>query len=56
MAGSGRSRTVCLRSVEAFAATAQAEIDAGAVDRRDGTIILSAVRRWHSDQVWDLWR
>ena len=43
-------------SVEAFAAAVQAEIDGGTVDRRDGALILWAVRRWHCDRVWDLWQ
>lgn len=43
-------------SVEAFAAFAQGQMDAGTLDRRDGPHILAAVRRWHDDRVWDLWQ
>jgi hypothetical protein len=42
-------------SLEAFEAAAQAMIDAGTLDRRDGPVVLASIRRWHTDEVWALW-
>ena len=43
-------------SSEAFAAAAQAEMDAGSLDPRDGPYVIAAVRRWHNERPWDGWR
>jgi hypothetical protein len=43
-------------SLDAFVAMAQAQIDAGELDPRDGPPILAAIRRWHTDEVWGLWQ
>lgn len=43
-------------SLEAFEAMAQAQIDAGDFDPRDGPVVLAAIRRWHTDEVWGLWQ
>lgn len=39
-------------SLEGFAASAEAGVDAGALDRRDGACMVGAVRRWHADRAW----
>jgi hypothetical protein len=40
-------------SLDAFEAKVQADMDAGALDRRDMPGVLAALRRWHTDpQVW----
>jgi hypothetical protein len=43
-------------SLEAFEAAAQGMINAGDLDPRDGPMLLSSIRRWHSDEVWGLWQ
>ena len=43
-------------SFEAWAASAQADIDAGLLDPRDGPVLIAAVERWHTDEVWGLWQ
>lgn len=43
-------------SLDAFEATAQGSMDAGALDRRDGCVLLRAIRQWHADRVWDVSR
>lgn len=43
-------------SLEAFAASAQASMDAGTLDPRDGRDIVQAVRGWHADRVWEVWQ
>lgn len=43
-------------SFDAFAAAAQAMIDSGELDHRDGPVVLAAIRRWHADEVWGLWQ
>ena len=43
-------------SLEAFAASAQTEMDAGTLDQRDGPDLLAAVQRWHQDAVWEVSR
>ena len=43
-------------SLEAFDSEAQAGIDAGTLDGRDMPVILTAVRRWHADGLFSMWR
>lgn len=43
-------------SVNGFAAMAQAAMDAGTLDRRDGPHIIAGVARLHRDGVWELWQ
>lgn len=43
-------------SLDGFAAHVRAEIASGALDPRDGPVVLMVVQRWSRDRVWDLWR
>lgn len=42
-------------SLEAFAAAARADMEAGTLDPGDGPDVLGAVRGWHEDRLWDVW-
>ena len=43
-------------SAEGFCNMARAAMDAGTLDGRDGVVLQAVIRRWHTDQVWDLWQ
>lgn len=42
-------------SFENFADEAQADIDAGTLDRIDMPIVLECLRRWEREQIWGRW-
>ena len=43
-------------SFDAFADVVQAGIASGTYDEGDMPLVLTCLRRWHSDGVWGLWR
>lgn len=42
-------------SMEAFAATTMAEMEAGKLDSVDVPVVLQCLRNWHRDRVWGGW-
>ena len=43
-------------SLDNMAQAWRSMIDAGTLDRRDGEALITIIRRWHSDRVWDHWQ
>ena len=42
--------------MDAFADKVQVDVAAGKLDRKDITMVLAALHRWHRDRVWAGWR
>lgn len=47
---------VAYGSMDAFAEQVQAGIDAGTLDRVDMPVVITALRKWHTDGVWGAWQ
>jgi hypothetical protein len=47
---------VAFGSLDAFADKVNADIGAGKLDRIDGPLLLTAVRKWHVDMLWQGFR
>ncbi len=43
-------------SLEAYEDEVNAGIDTGRYNSRDMPLVLSAIRKWHRDQVWGNWQ
>lgn len=43
-------------SLAGFTHVARVSIDAGALDRLDGEVLITIIARWHADGVWDAWQ
>lgn len=43
-------------SMENLARAWRSMMNAGTLDRRDGEVLITIIKRWHADRVWDLWR